>query len=52
MQNYADLITLEMGKPINESIAEINKCIELCEYYFDNRPAATEQMWILVNKSQ
>ncbi|AXP79344.1 Succinate-semialdehyde dehydrogenase [Mariniflexile rhizosphaerae] len=30
------LITLEMGKPINESIAEINKCIFLCDFYVMN----------------
>lgn len=30
------LITLEMGKPINESVAEINKCIFLCDFYVVN----------------
>ena len=33
---YALIITQEMGKPISESIAEINKCILLCKYYLEN----------------
>ncbi len=27
---------LEMGKPIKQSISEIEKCISLCEYYLNN----------------
>ncbi|MCK6555819.1 NAD-dependent succinate-semialdehyde dehydrogenase [Candidatus Binatia bacterium] len=30
---YARLVTLEMGKPIAQSEAEIEKCAEGCEYY-------------------
>ena len=36
INSYAEIITFEMGKPILESIAEIKKCILLCEYYFEN----------------
>ena len=34
----AKIITEEMGKPIKESIAEIDKCIWLCDYYVKNGP--------------
>ena len=27
------LITQEMGKPLPQSVAEVNKCIDLCDYY-------------------
>ena len=36
IDQYALMITQEMGKPISESIAEINKCIFLCNYYLEN----------------
>ena len=35
-KEYATIITNEMGKPISESIKEIEKCSWVCNYYADN----------------
>nr|WP_321223167.1 NAD-dependent succinate-semialdehyde dehydrogenase [uncultured Psychroserpens sp.] len=36
IDSYSQLITDEMGKPISESKAEIEKCILLCDFYKKN----------------
>ncbi len=36
IEKCAEMITNEMGKPIKEARAEIDKGIKLIEYYFDN----------------
>ncbi len=36
LDKYANVITVEMGKPIFESRAEVEKCIWVCDYYADN----------------
>ncbi len=33
---WAKLMTLEMGKPIEQAIAEVQKCASVCEYYADH----------------
>lgn len=35
-EEYAQLLTIEMGKPIKQSIAEVEKCALVCDYYADN----------------
>ncbi|MBD2576752.1 NAD-dependent succinate-semialdehyde dehydrogenase [Oscillatoria sp. FACHB-1406] len=35
-RQYAELMVLEMGKPIKGAIAEVEKCALVCRYYADN----------------
>ncbi|MDR4987936.1 MAG: NAD-dependent succinate-semialdehyde dehydrogenase [Bacteroidales bacterium] len=38
-EEYAKMITLEMGKPIVQSRAEVLKCASVCDYYADHAEA-------------
>ena len=44
-QELASLITKEMGKPLSQSVAEIEKCAQLCEY------VATQAPFFLADKT-
>ncbi len=33
---YAETMTMEMGKPVSQAVAEVKKCAMACHYYSDN----------------
>ncbi len=35
-EKYGRIITLEMGKPLKDAIAEVKKCAKACRYYAEN----------------
>ncbi len=52
VEEYASMITLEMGKPISESRSEINKCAWVCDYYAENAETFLANETIVTDASQ
>ncbi len=51
-KKYAEIMTLEMGKPISQSIAEIEKCAWVCEYYAENAEQMLSKEMIKTDASE
>ncbi len=51
-EEYAKMITLEMGKPLSESKSEVNKCAWVCDYYAENAPRFLADESITTDASQ
>lgn len=51
-EGYAKVITNEMHKPISQSIAEIEKCALLCNYYYENADSFLATKYIKTEASE
>lgn len=49
-QQYGMIITEEMGKPISQAVAEIEKCAILCDYYAENGEAHLQPQYVDIGK--
>lgn len=49
---YAFIITTEMGKPVKQSIAEVEKCAWVCDYYADNSESILKREIISTDASE
>lgn len=43
---FAEAITLDMNKPIKQSLAEVEKCAYLCDYYIENAEEFLQKQYV------
>ena len=51
-EKYAKILTLEMGKPISQAIAEVEKCALVCEYYAENTESILAKEFIQTDATE
>ncbi|RYY35757.1 MAG: NAD-dependent succinate-semialdehyde dehydrogenase [Sphingobacteriaceae bacterium] len=51
-EELAKLMALEMGKPLQQGIAEIDKCVSVCEYYAANAAGFLKDQQIKTDASK
>lgn len=51
-EDLGRFMTLEMGKPFSQAVAEANKCASVCEYYADNAERILENQIIETDASK
>jgi succinate-semialdehyde dehydrogenase/glutarate-semialdehyde dehydrogenase len=51
-QNLAKIATLEMGKPLRQAIAEVEKCALACSYYAENAAAQLADEVVITDAAQ
>ena len=51
-EHYGKILTLEMGKPITQAIAEVEKCAWVCNYYAENAPIILKEEIVKTDASE
>lgn len=50
--DYGRILTLEMGKPVVQAIAEVEKCALVCDYYADNAEEILKKEFVKTDASE
>ncbi|KAF0153117.1 MAG: aldehyde dehydrogenase [Ignavibacteria bacterium] len=51
-EEYGKILTLEMGKPLVQAIAEVEKCVWICDYYADNSEKILAEEFVSTDASE
>ncbi|PIQ22359.1 MAG: succinate-semialdehyde dehydrogenase [Cytophagales bacterium CG18_big_fil_WC_8_21_14_2_50_42_9] len=52
VDHYAELISLEMGKPISQSLGEVKKCANVCRFYAEKAQGFLQEEMIQTQASK